>query len=54
MARGSGWPSKVGLVESSHRRCSRRDERRRFAEPFALRYLNRLHWRTERPFEGDR
>ncbi len=54
MTRGSGWPSKVGLVGSSRRRYSRRDERRRFAEPFALRYLNRLHWRTERPFEGDR
>jgi hypothetical protein len=54
MTLGSGWPSKVGLVESSRTRCSRCDERRRFAEPFALRYLNRLHWRLERPFERSR
>lgn len=54
MTRDSGWPSKVGLVESSRRSYSRRDERRRFAEPFALRYLNRLHWRAERPCEGGR
>ena len=52
---GSGWPtqSRPSSIKATEDAADAMNVDV-LSEPFALRYLNRLHWRAERPFEKGR